>query len=65
MLTVTYAECHIKAPYGECHYTEWRYAECRGAGTNTSLLGLCPQNDNRKSYERTKCISNQGCCKEG
>jgi hypothetical protein len=26
MLTVTYAECHIKAPYAE-----WRYAECRGA----------------------------------
>ncbi len=26
MQTVTYAECHIKAPYAE-----WRYAECRGA----------------------------------
>ncbi len=26
MLTVTYAECHIKAPYDEYHY-----AECRGA----------------------------------
>jgi hypothetical protein len=25
MLTVTYAECHIKAPFAEC-----RYAECRG-----------------------------------
>ncbi len=31
MLTVTYAECHIKAPYAECHYAECRYAECRGA----------------------------------
>jgi len=27
MLTVTYAECHIKAPYAEC-----RYAQCHGAG---------------------------------
>jgi hypothetical protein len=26
MLTVTYAECHIKVPYAEC-----RYAECHGA----------------------------------
>ncbi len=26
MLSVTYAECHIKALYSEC-----RYAECRGA----------------------------------
>ncbi len=26
MLTVTYAECHIKDPYAEC-----RYAECFGA----------------------------------
>jgi hypothetical protein len=24
MLTVTYAQCHIKAPFDEC-----RYAECR------------------------------------
>ena len=31
MLTVTYAECHIKGPYGECPYAEYRYAECRGA----------------------------------
>ncbi len=31
MLTVTYAECHIKAPYAECHYAECRYAECPGA----------------------------------
>jgi hypothetical protein len=36
MLTVTYAECHIKAPYAECryavcHYAECRYAECRYA----------------------------------
>ncbi len=36
MLTVTYAECHIKAPYpesryAECRYAECRYAECRGA----------------------------------
>jgi hypothetical protein len=31
MLTVTYAECHIKAPYVECRYVECRYAECRYA----------------------------------
>ncbi len=33
MLTVTYAECPIKAPYAECHikapYAECCYAECR------------------------------------
>ncbi len=31
ILTVAYAECHIKAPYAECRYAECRYAECRGA----------------------------------
>jgi hypothetical protein len=31
MLTVTYAECHLKAPHAECHYAEYRYAECHGA----------------------------------
>ncbi len=31
MLTVTYAEWHMKAPYAECRYAECRYAECRGA----------------------------------
>ncbi len=31
MLTVTYGECHIKAPYAECRYAECRYAECRYA----------------------------------
>jgi hypothetical protein len=41
MSTVTYAECHTKAPYAECHYaecryTECRYAECRGASTDDS-----------------------------
>jgi hypothetical protein len=30
MLTVTYAECHIKALYAECHYAVCRYAACRG-----------------------------------
>jgi hypothetical protein len=29
MLTVTYAECHTKALYAECHY-----AECHGAAVN-------------------------------
>ncbi len=31
MLTVTYAECHIKAPHAECRYAECRDAECRYA----------------------------------
>jgi hypothetical protein len=31
MLNVTYDECHIKAPFAECHYAECRYAECRYA----------------------------------
>ncbi len=36
MLSVIYADCHIKVPYAECryaefHYTECRYAECHGA----------------------------------
>jgi hypothetical protein len=38
--SVTYVECHIKTPYGECRYAErnkkapyaeCRYAECHGA----------------------------------
>ncbi len=29
MLSVIYAECHIKAPYAECCYAECRYAKCR------------------------------------
>jgi hypothetical protein len=37
MLTVTYAEYNIKAPYAECHYAECRYAECRGAVKVNSL----------------------------
>ncbi len=41
MLTITYAECHIEAPYAncryaECHYAECHYAECRGA-KNTKI----------------------------
>ena len=28
MLTVTYAQCHTKASYAECHYAECNYAEC-------------------------------------
>jgi hypothetical protein len=27
---LTYAECHTKAPYAECHYVKCRYVECRG-----------------------------------
>jgi hypothetical protein len=36
MLTVTYAECHILAPYAECRYAECHYAECRGASLDYS-----------------------------
>jgi hypothetical protein len=41
MLTITYAECHIEAPYAncrytECHFAECYYAECRGA-KNTKI----------------------------
>jgi hypothetical protein len=40
MLTVTYAERHIYAPYAECCYPECRYAKRRyakrrSAGANT------------------------------
>jgi hypothetical protein len=35
MLIVTYAECHIRAPYAEC-----RYAEGRGALITTWLGNL-------------------------
>ncbi len=38
MLTVTYAECHAKAPYAECHYVECCYAECRGAASTTKYF---------------------------
>jgi hypothetical protein len=39
MLTVTYAECHIKAPYAECHYAECPYAECRYAECRSVIVG--------------------------
>ncbi len=38
MLTVTYAESHIKAPYAECHQVECRYAEGRGPWADFSTL---------------------------
>jgi hypothetical protein len=42
MLTVTYAECHIKAPYAECRYAEF-------ANGNIALGLLCLNNtDNNK-----------------
>jgi hypothetical protein len=30
MLDAVYAECHIYAPYTECHYADCCYAVCRG-----------------------------------
>ncbi len=42
MLTVTYVECHIKAPYAECRYAEF-------ANGNIALGLLCLNNtDNKK-----------------
>ncbi len=55
MLIVTYAECHIKAPYAEfryaqCRYAECRYAECRYAECSgaESLLGSFISNKDYK-----------------
>jgi hypothetical protein len=31
MLSVVFAECHMKGFYAECHYAECRYAEYHGA----------------------------------
>jgi hypothetical protein len=44
MLTVTFAECHIKAPYAECRYAECRYAECRGAPSSSIINEKVKQN---------------------
>jgi hypothetical protein len=38
MLTVTYAECHIKPSHAECRYAECRYAECRGAKRGIGMM---------------------------
>ncbi len=51
MLTVTYAECNIRAPdaecrYAECCYAECRYAECRGTLQNVACR---TQNNDGKS----------------
>ncbi len=39
MLSIIYAECHIKATYAEfyaeCRRTECRYADCHGASGQT------------------------------
>ncbi len=43
MLTVTYAECNIRASYTQCRYAECRCAEGRGAtesGLNDQLTHL-------------------------
>ncbi len=45
MLSVTYTECHIKAPYAEClyaecFYAECRYAECRGAVLQSKKISI-------------------------
>ncbi len=40
MLSVVYADCHIKAPYAECLYAECRYADCRGAARRIPNSGI-------------------------
>jgi hypothetical protein len=43
MLSVTYAECHIKASYTECRFAECRCTEGRGtteSGLNDQLTHL-------------------------
>ncbi len=45
MLSIFYADCHIKAPYAECRYVECCYAECRGTklpkGKQSRFVVLC------------------------
>jgi hypothetical protein len=43
ILTATYAECHIKAPYAECLYVERHYAECRNADCRHASLTSATQ----------------------
>jgi len=49
LLTDTYAECHIEAPYADCHSADCCYAECRGAFVPHQPL--LP----RLEYATTKC----------
>jgi hypothetical protein len=44
MLTVTYAECHIKAPYADCSYARYPYAERRYAESRGARLLALPAN---------------------
>jgi hypothetical protein len=32
MLSISYAQYHIQAPYAERHYADFHYANCCGAG---------------------------------
>jgi hypothetical protein len=59
MLTVTYAECHTKAPYAECHYAECRYAECHGAAVNRQgqTLKLIRQISEMIFYSKTTIVN--------
>ncbi len=49
MLTDTYAECHIEAPYADCHSADCRYSEGRGAFVPHQPLLPRPQ------YATIKC----------
>ncbi len=51
MLTVTYANCYIEAPYADCRYAECRYSECHYAvcrGTIFKALNVGPLNMRRQ-----------------
>ncbi len=41
MLTVTYAECHTKAPYAECHSAECHGTDfCHSVNTPKRLIDI-------------------------
>jgi hypothetical protein len=52
MLSVTYDECYIKAPYAKCHYTE-----CRGALPRSQISLKMIHND---KYSSLSAVPN-GC----
>jgi hypothetical protein len=39
MLSVTYAECHLKAVFAECRFAEYRFSKCCGAKSLTKTFG--------------------------
>ncbi len=43
-LSLSYAECHIKATYAEFHFAEFRYAECHYAECRGALSKMSSVN---------------------